>query len=124
MLMQLGTNPSGLVGDGGVSGLAGALSGSAMGGTAALTPLLMGFVYPQLKPMLEASIRKVTVKVEWREGLRGRDIEVVQYVTNPMKVAPAAGLGSAMPGMLGPPGLTGTVGGAVPSLVGTPRVTQ
>ena len=33
-----------------------------------LAQMVMGFVYPQLKPMLEASIRKVTVKVTWHEG--------------------------------------------------------
>src|SRR5689334_13788644 len=31
-------------------------------------PMVMGMVYPSLKPMLEASIRKLTVQVEWKEG--------------------------------------------------------
>jgi general secretion pathway protein I len=98
-LMQLATNPGAVLGDGGISGLSGALPGGGLGGTDMIAPLVMGFVYPQLKPMLEASIRKVTVTVRWREGLRSRDLELQQYLTNPMKVSFLPGLaGSAMPG--------------------------
>jgi hypothetical protein len=42
-------------------------------------------VYPQLKGMLEASIRKVTVKVYWKDGSTERDLSVTQYVTNPQQ---------------------------------------
>jgi hypothetical protein len=35
--------------------------------------------------MLEASIRKVTVTVRWKEGRNERDYSVVQYVTDPMQ---------------------------------------
>jgi len=89
-LGALGQNPSAVAeaGEGGISALANVLSASTGGqpmGSAALAPLVMGMVYPQLKPMLEASIRKVTVKVHWKEGQRARDFEIVQYVTNPMQ---------------------------------------
>jgi general secretion pathway protein I len=71
-----------------VSGLQGMLGGGAeMGGPSmgagAIAPLAMGMIYPQLKGMLEASIRKVTVRVIWHEGPIERDLSVTQYVTNP-----------------------------------------
>ena len=50
-----------------------------------MIPLVMGMVYPDLKPMLEASIRKVTVTVTWKEGNNERDLSVTQFVTNPMQ---------------------------------------
>ena len=50
-----------------------------------MAPLVMSLVYPDLKPMLEASIRKVTVKVLWKEGSKERSFDLVQYVTNPQQ---------------------------------------
>ena len=73
----------------GIGGLSGALAAGAASGTDGLAPLVMGLVYPSLKPMLEASIRKLTVKVLWRDGLTQREIEVVQWVTNPSQRQPA-----------------------------------
>jgi len=111
-LGAVGQNPSMLseAGEGGISELASVLSSSTGGqpmGAHALAPLVMGMVYPQLKPMLEASIRKVTVKVHWKEGKRDREFELVQYVTNPMQ-------GGLLPGDAlldsGGPGM-GTIGG-------------
>jgi general secretion pathway protein I len=67
------------------------MMGSGMGsggpsmGAGALAPLAMGMIYPQLKAMLEASIRKVTVKVVWSEGSIQRDLSVTQYLTNPQQ---------------------------------------
>lgn len=54
-------------------------------GAGALAPLAMGMIYPQLKAMLEASIRKVTVRVLWSEGKIERDLSITQYVTNPQQ---------------------------------------
>jgi general secretion pathway protein I len=54
-------------------------------GAGALAPLAMGMIYPQLKAMLEASIRKVTVRVIWSEGKTERDLSVTQYLTNPQQ---------------------------------------
>jgi hypothetical protein len=72
----------------------------------------MTLVYPSLKAMLEASIRKVTVTVEWTEGTKTRNVEAIQYVTNPQQGGidknAAQGLEqtvSAIGGMLGMPGL-------------------
>jgi general secretion pathway protein I len=104
-LMSIGQNGSALgqnpaLGDvskmlaGSAPGLGGGtLGGSSLGSTGALgamgtqilAPLVMGIVYPNLKPMLEASIRKVTVTAEWKEGSRTRDLSVTQFVTNPQQ---------------------------------------
>jgi general secretion pathway protein I len=74
------------MGDGGLGALASALTGgAAMGGTQGMAPIVMSMVYPDLKPMLEASIRKVTVKIEWREGKNKKDLEFTQYLTNPQQ---------------------------------------
>ena len=76
------------------------------GGGSALAPIVMSFVYPSLKPMLEASIRRVTVSVTWKDGSRERDLTVTQFVTNPQQggldaTAEGAGAGGAG-GMLSP----------------------
>lgn len=59
--------------------MAGGLAGGGVAG------MVMGLVYPDLKPMLEASIRKLTVTVRWKEGSFDRDLVVVQYVTSPQQ---------------------------------------
>lgn len=46
-------------------------------------PMVMGMVYPSLKPMLEASIRRVTVTVKWTEGVMNRELPVTQFVAYP-----------------------------------------
>jgi general secretion pathway protein I len=59
--------------------------GAAMGGTQSLAPLLMSLVYPGLKPMLEASIRRVSVTARWKEGRIDRDLTITQFLTNPQQ---------------------------------------
>jgi general secretion pathway protein I len=80
-------------------------------GTSGMASMVMGFVYPSLKPMLEASIRRVTVKVMWKEGRSARDLEVTQFLTRPQE----GQLGTA--DMLGLPQL-GAAAGALPGLPG------
>jgi general secretion pathway protein I len=85
-LQELQTNgASVLAGDGGISGLTELFAESGEVGVGGLAPMVMATVYPSLKPMLEASIRKVTVTVRWKEGQRERELSVVQYVTNPVQ---------------------------------------
>jgi general secretion pathway protein I len=125
--MAFGSNSLSLSGaDGGVSSIASALNSGTGGGVAALAQLAMTIVYPTLKPMLEASIRKITVKVIWKEGIQKRDITAIQYVTRPMRgdaltaAAAASGMlpGSPLPGTgTGVPGL----GTGVPGLGTIPR---
>lgn len=52
-----------------------------------LGPMIFGMVYPSLKPMLEASIRKVTVSVHWKEGKNDREFSITQFVTRPQQPA-------------------------------------
>jgi general secretion pathway protein I len=75
------------LGDGGIGSLASMLT-TASGDKPpqdGIASMAMGLVYPDLKPMLEASIRKVTVTVNWKEGNAARDYSIVQYVTNPQQ---------------------------------------
>jgi general secretion pathway protein I len=69
----------------GTSGLSGVLAAGASGGMGAIAPMVMSIVYPSFKPMFEASIRKVTVTVKWKEGIRSRELEVTQWLTNPQQ---------------------------------------
>ena len=95
--------------------LAGALGGANPGagpsmGAGALAPMALSMVYPQLKGMLEASIRKVTVQVVWKDGSTDRDLTVVQYLTNPQQGGLLAEDESGMGGSGGASGVTGTGG--------------
>ena len=77
----------------------------------------MGFVYPSLKIMMEASIRRVTVTVRWKDGATAREFVLVQYVTNPQRGGfagglPEGGVGAGLPtggtgGTSGVPGASG-----------------
>jgi general secretion pathway protein I len=73
-------------------------------GTQGLLSMVMGFVYPFLKPMMEASIRKLTVVVRWKEGGTAKEFQLLQYVTNPSNgglgetAAPSASGGGASGG--------------------------
>lgn len=85
-MMAAGSSDGGLAavaGDGGLSGLNSMLGEAGGGGD--IISMVMSMVYPTFKPLLEASIRKVTVTVKWKEGRNDRDLIVVQYVTNPMR---------------------------------------
>lgn len=117
---DLGQIAQGLSGTG-TGGLAGVLSsGAAAGGVGGLAPMLFGMVYPSIKPMLESSIRRVTVVVRWREGVASRDIEVLQWVTNPTR---GGFLSDAIDSasLQGLPGLPGAPGGfGAPGLPGAP----
>ncbi len=117
----------------GTSGLAGMLSTGAASAMGGLAPMLFGMVYPSIKPMLEASIRRVTVVVRWREGVTSREIELLQWVTNPTRggflseaidSASMPGMpGGGLPGMPGGGGLPGMPGGGgLPGIPGMPSM--
>ena len=72
-----------------------------------LAPMMMSLVYPTLKPMLEASIRKVSVTVAYKEGKFSRELAVTQYVTNPQQ-------GQLDPTVAGTGGGSGLGGGLIP----------
>jgi general secretion pathway protein I len=62
-----------------------------MGGGQGPAGMAFGLVYPTLQPILEASIRKVTVTVKWKQGKTDGTLSVTQYVTNPQQGATGAG---------------------------------
>lgn len=83
--------PEGITGTGDLGSVAESLGAGTS--SAGIASMAMGMVYPALKPMLEASIRKVTVTVAWKEGSKDRTLSVVQYVTDPRQgeIDPALG---------------------------------
>ena len=121
-----------LSGDGGLAAMGGMLgqqfgvgvpgapgSGtSAVGGVGAegLLGMVMGLIYPGIKPMYEMSIRRVTVTVKWKEGPAERELPLTQFVTNPMRAGfagsallPDGGpMDFAAPGSSATPGAAGT----------------
>ena len=104
-----GANPAGssaalnLDMDGGLANIGGAIQGQlgAVGGQNGLLNMVMGIVYPSLKPLMENSIRRLTVSVKWKEGSSPKEFAIVQYVTNPQRS-----------GFI--PGVPGADGGAAP----------
>jgi general secretion pathway protein I len=87
-------------------------------GAAGLLNMALTFIYPTMKPMMEASIRRLTVVVHWKEGPTEQELQIVQYVTNPQRGgfvgSPAASASGAAPpsgGASGPgSGAFGTTG--------------
>jgi general secretion pathway protein I len=67
---------AGLPGDPG----AGAGAGSAMGGLASMA---MSFVYPTLKQLFEASTRRITATLTFREGKKEYSIDVIEWFAVP-----------------------------------------
>jgi general secretion pathway protein I len=97
--------------DGGIQDLGNMLLGQMGGqgmGTQGLLSMVMGFVYPFIKPMMEVSIRRLTVVVHYKEGNRNKDFTLVQYVTNPQNGGFLDGFGD---GGTPPTPTTGTSGG-------------
>lgn len=88
-------------------------------GMSGLLSMVFSIVYPALKPMLEAAIRKVTVIVHWKEGTQDRDFMLQQYITNPSRAgllaaladAGATGEGGGIPVNTGPASGAGPLGG-------------
>ena len=85
-------------------------------GAQGLITMVMGFLYPSIKPMYEASIRRVTVTVRWKEGPNDRDMPITQFVTNPQMGGFA---GSALMADGGAMDFAGPTGAAKPATTGT-----
>lgn len=90
-----------------------------MGGAEGMMSTVMGIVYPSLKPMMEASVRRVSVTVHWKEGPNIRELPIIQYVTNPQR----GGLLAGFP--LGDAGMSSSTAGGgasgAPASTGTTR---
>jgi general secretion pathway protein I len=61
------------------------MGGSAAAAAGSMLPMVMEMVYPILQGTFEGSIRRITVVVHWKEGLNDRDLDVAQYVTDPVQ---------------------------------------
>jgi general secretion pathway protein I len=103
-LAALGNGQGSMLGKGDKPASPGDMMSALGSGASGLEGMVMGMVYPGLKGMLEASIRRVTVKVTWREGSRERELEVTQFLTRPQE----GQLGTA--DMLGLPQLNEALG--------------
>jgi general secretion pathway protein I len=81
--------------DAGLSGIGGQIGSTvqAMGGQNGLLTTVMGIVYPGVKFIMEAAIRKLTVTVRWKEGKTAKTFLLTQYITNPSEVAVEGGDG-------------------------------
>ncbi len=106
------TGPAGLASDGGMEQVAGLFGADAAGGGP--LAMIMGFIYPGLKGMLEASIRKIVVTIEWQEGKSERSFDVVQIVTNPMLPNPDLDVDEDDPDASGSSGTSGSPAGLSP----------
>jgi len=104
--------------DGGLGSISGALGVSqSTGGAAGLVDMAMGIVYPMMKPMMEASIRKITVTVRWKEGPNPQEFVLAQYVSNPQ----SGGFMGA--GMFGDGGAPLPTSSSTPATTGAPATT-
>lgn len=120
-LGSFGAGATGATGSSGLGGLSSMLAGGG-GSASGLAGMVMSIVYPSLKPMLEASIRKVTVVVLWKEGIKPQELEIVQWLTNPMKAnllsgaidPSASNSAGGLPGL--PPGLGALLPGGLPGV--------
>jgi general secretion pathway protein I len=63
----------------------GAPGDPAGGGMGGLASMAMSFVYPSLKIVFEASTRRITATVIFREGKKERTIDVIEWFTMPQK---------------------------------------
>jgi general secretion pathway protein I len=114
LLQQFGGSAGGPMGSGGM-------------GVQGLLQMVMGFVYPSMKLLFEASIRRVTVTVKWHEGPSPKELAIVEYVTSPQQAGFTAGaVPSAAPGasgglpQAGAPGGLGAPQGGAPGLPANP----
>jgi general secretion pathway protein I len=58
---------------------------SAAGGMGGIASLAMSFVYPSLKLLFEASTRRITASLTFREGAKEHTIDVVEWFVIPQK---------------------------------------
>ena len=96
--------------DAGLAGIGQAMGAPGGGGALGMLSMVFTIIYPSLKPVLEASIRRVTVTVKWNEGFSAREFPLIQYITNPMRAGFAQGSsvdGGAAAGGVTPPGAGG-----------------
>ncbi|KYF47321.1 general secretion pathway protein GspI [Sorangium cellulosum] len=87
--------PSGDIGDLAQSLAGGEGGGSSAGGIAGLLQPFVDMLAPTLQPIFEASARRVTVRLTWRQGAQEHGLELVQWVTIPQMGQPEQGAGGS-----------------------------
>ncbi|MGH7270411.1 MAG: hypothetical protein ACREJ3_08265, partial [Polyangiaceae bacterium] len=91
-------------------------------GAQGLLSMVFSIVYPSLKPLLEAAIRRVTVVIKWKDASIERSFTLTQYLTNPSRAGLLSGMMAA--GVFadggGAPGLGGAGGSPFGALLGAP----
>lgn len=97
-LQNLGSNVMQQMGPGGM-------------GAQGLLSMVMGLVYPSMKLLYEASIRRLTVTVRWHEGPNAKELGLVQYVTSPQQAGMVAGAAASASASAGAPQINGNPGG-------------
>jgi general secretion pathway protein I len=68
---------------------------AAGGGMGGLASMAMSFVYPSLKALFEASTRRITATLTFREGKKEYSIDVIEWFAVPQKGLAAADDGDA-----------------------------
>jgi general secretion pathway protein I len=103
--------------EGGLSGVGGQIGSTvqAMGGQNGMLTTVMGIVYPGVKFMMEAAIRKLSVTVRWKEGKQEKTFLLTQYITNPAQVGIEGGDG----GLAAVTGSSSAAATSVASALGT-----
>ena len=71
-----------------------ALGGAAAGGVGGIASMVMSLVYPSLKLIFEASTRRVTVTLTWREGPKSFNTSLVQWMASPQRAGVTADEGA------------------------------
>jgi general secretion pathway protein I len=61
-----------------------------------LSSMVMSVVYPDLKTLFEAGVRRATVTITWHEGNQEQSIELVQWIVN-SKEAGLVNIGGLLP---------------------------
>ncbi|MGK4009255.1 type II secretion system protein [Sorangium sp. So ce1036] len=72
----------------GAEGGEGGGDAAAAGGIAGLLQPFIDMLAPTIQPIFEASARRVTVTLTWKQGAREHDLELVQWITVPQLGAP------------------------------------
>jgi hypothetical protein len=104
---------------GGGGGGGGAMSGNGAPSISGMTQQLMAGIYPTIQPLLEGAIRRLSVRVSWREGTHRFHVDVDEYVTNPGQTMATGDQMNSMERALG-----GGTPGAGTAGSGTPAATQ
>jgi general secretion pathway protein I len=92
---------------------------AAGGGLGGLASVAMSFVYPSLKLLFEASTRRITATLTFREGKKDYSIDVVEWFAVPQKgLDPTEDDAGVATNPTGTPGTTTTTGTATSPLGG------